>query len=177
MTWQNSRYRYFLMGITQSAKRRKRRKQMDRAQELIGESITEADLERPPQEDCPCKEGMFPKSSRRQVLRGGGLLTAAAASVLLPKRALAADDDMGSWTVPGQIAKSDYGTRSQFEKVVREATPAGTDALTPLQSLWGIITPSSLHFERHHNGVPTIDPAQHRLIIHGMVDQPMKYSV
>jgi sulfane dehydrogenase subunit SoxC len=152
-------------------------KHMDRAQELIGEPMTEADLERPAQEDCPCKEGMFPKASRRQILRGGGLLTAAAASVLLPKRALAADDDMGSWTVPGQIAKSDYGTRSQFEKVVREATPAGTDALTPLQSLWGIITPSSLHFERHHNGVPTIDPAQHRLIIHGMVDQPMKYSV
>ena len=150
---------------------------MDRAHEQIGEPMTEADLERPPQEDCPCKEGMFPKASRRQFLRGGSLLTAAAASVLLPKRTLAADDDMGSWTVPGQIAKSDYGTRSQFEKVVREATPAGTDALTPLQSLWGIITPSSLHFERHHNGVPTIDPAQHRLIIHGMVDQPMKYSV
>ena len=137
--------------------------------------MTEADLERPAQEDCPCKEGMFPKASRRQILRGGGLITAAAASALLPKRALAADDDMGSWTVPGQIAKSDYGTRSQFENVVRQAT---TDrCVTPLQSLWGIITPSGLHFERHHNGVPTIDPAQHRLLIHGMVDQPMKYSV
>ena len=151
---------------------------MDRAHAPIGEPMTEADLERPAKEDCPCKEGMFPKASRRQFLRGGGLLTAAAASALLPKRALAADDDtVGSWTVPGQIAKSDYGTRSQFETVMREATPAGTDALTPLQSLWGIITPSGLHFERHHNGVPNIDPAQHRLLIHGMVDRPMKYSV
>ncbi|HZQ41135.1 MAG TPA: sulfite dehydrogenase [Rhizomicrobium sp.] len=150
---------------------------MDRTHELIGEPMTEADLARPAQEDCPCKEGMFPKASRRQILRGGGLLTAAAATVLLPRQTLAADDDTASWTVPGQLAKSDYGTRSQFEKVVREATPAGTDALTPHQSLFGIITPSGLHFERHHNGVPTIDPAQHRLLIHGMVDRPMKYSV
>lgn len=141
----------------------------------IGEPLTEADLARPPQEDCPCKEGMFPTANRRQILKGSGLVTAAAAG-LLPARALAADGD-ASWTVPGQLAKSDYGTRSQFETVVREAMPTGSDALTPLQSLWGIITPSGLHFERHHNGVPTIDPAQHRLLIHGMVDRPMKYSV
>jgi sulfane dehydrogenase subunit SoxC len=151
---------------------------MDRALELIGEPMTETDLERPAEEDCPCKEGMFPKASRRQILRGGGLITAAAASALLPRRALAADDDMaGSWTLPGQIAKSDYGARSQFETVMRLASAGGTGALTPLQSVWGIITPSGLHFERHHNGVPNIDPAQHRLLIHGMVDRPMKYSV
>jgi len=154
---------------------------MDRARSNgppIGELTTEDEIGRSEQEDCPCKKGMFPKSSRRQILRGGGLITAAAASAFLPRRALAADaGDDASWTVPGQIAKSDYGSRSSFEKVVREATPAGTDALTPLQSLWGIITPSGLHFERHHNGVPSIDPAQHRLIIHGMVDRPMKYSV
>jgi sulfane dehydrogenase subunit SoxC len=151
---------------------------MDRALELIGEPMTETDPERPAEEDCPCKEGMFPKASRRQILRGGGLITAAAASALLPRRALAADDDMaGSWTLPGQIAKSDYGARSQFETVMRLASAGGTGALTPLQSVWGIITPSGLHFERHHNGVPNIDPAQHRLLIHGMVDRPMKYSV
>src|SRR5271170_4830003 len=97
----------------------------------VGEPVTEIELERPLQEDCACKEGMFPKASRRQILRGGGLITAAAATALLPKRALAADDDMaGSWTVPGQLAKSDYGARSQFETVVREAT-TGTGALTP----------------------------------------------
>ncbi len=149
-----------------------------RSSELqIGEPVTEIELERPAQEDCACKEGMFPKASRRQILRGGGLVTAAAATALLPKRALAADDDMaGSWTIPGEIARSDYGTRSKYETVMRSAT-TGTGALTPLQSLWGIITPSGLHFERHHNGVPTIDPAQHRLLIHGLVDRPMKYSV
>jgi sulfane dehydrogenase subunit SoxC len=147
----------------------------------IGEPFTEMDLVRPAEEDCPCKEGMFPRASRRQFLRRGGLLTAAA--TLLPVRAMAADAPAAAavtdppWSVPGRVARSDYGIRSPFETVARLATPAGTDALTPLQSLQGIITPSGLHFERHHNGIPNIDPSQHRLIIHGMVDRPMKYSV
>ena len=98
---------------------------MDRARSNgppIGELTTEDEIGRSEQEDCPCKKGMFPKSSRRQILRGGGLITAAAASAFLPRRALAADaGDDASWTVPGQIAKSDYGSRSSFEKVVREA--------------------------------------------------------
>jgi sulfane dehydrogenase subunit SoxC len=47
----------------------------------------------------------------------------------------------------------------------------------PLQDLVGIITPSSLHFERHHSGVPTIDPAQHELLLHGLVDRPLRFSL
>jgi sulfane dehydrogenase subunit SoxC len=39
------------------------------------------------------------------------------------------------------------------------------------------MTPSSLHFERHHNGVPAIDPARHRLLIHGLVDKPLNFTV
>src|SRR6185312_8527439 len=145
--------------------------------ERIGEPVSEADLERSLEEDCPCKEGMFLKASRRQIL-SGGLIAAAAASTFLPRGTLAAvDGAAGSWTRPGQLAKDDYGAPSQFEKVVREATPNAQAAFTPLQSLWGIITPSGLHYERHHNGVPTIRPARHRLVIHGMVEQPMKYSV
>jgi sulfane dehydrogenase subunit SoxC len=49
--------------------------------------------------------------------------------------------------------------------------------MTPLQALTGTITPSDLHFERHHAGVPTIDPATHRLVIHGLVDRPLSFSV
>jgi sulfane dehydrogenase subunit SoxC len=49
--------------------------------------------------------------------------------------------------------------------------------MTPLQSLTGTITPSDLHFERHHAGVPTIDPAVHRLMVHGLVDRPLSFSV
>ena len=147
----------------------------------IGEAVSEGEAERALQADCDCKAGMFPNgqratASRRQILRGGGLLTAAAA--ILPARAaLAADALDPPWSVPGAIAKSDYGSRAPFEKVARLASFGGTSSLTPLQASTGIITPSGLHFERHHNGIPAIDPDQHRLIIHGMVDKPMKYSV
>src|SRR6266540_2240611 len=70
-----------------------------------------------------------------------------------------------------------YGERTRFEKAVRQQFPTKTNesswTFTPLQDSRGIITPSSLHFERHHAGVPDIDPAKHRLMIHGMVDRPM----
>jgi sulfane dehydrogenase subunit SoxC len=46
-------------------------------------------------------------------------------------------------------------------------------SLTPLQDLTGTITPSDLHFERHHSGVPALDPATHSLLIHGLVDRPL----
>lgn len=48
---------------------------------------------------------------------------------------------------------------------------------TPLQHLDGMITPSRLHFERHHSGIPAIVPDQHRLIIHGLVDRPLAFDV
>ena len=70
-----------------------------------------------------------------------------------------------------------YGSRSQFEKEVRWFAPTKTASFTPMQSGYGIITPSGLHYERHHAGIPNIDPAKHRLIIHGLVDRPMKYSL
>jgi sulfane dehydrogenase subunit SoxC len=47
-------------------------------------------------------------------------------------------------------------------------------AKTPLGDLTGIITPSSLHYTtQHFYGVPTIDPAAHRLMIHGLVERPL----
>ena len=48
---------------------------------------------------------------------------------------------------------------------------------TPLQDLDGIITPNGLFYERHHGGVPTIDPAQHRLMLHGLVDRPLIFTM
>jgi sulfane dehydrogenase subunit SoxC len=60
---------------------------------------------------------------------------------------------------------------------VRWANPTKTASWVPMQSGYGIITPSGLHYERHHAGIPNIDLAKHRLIIHGLVDRPMKYSV
>jgi sulfane dehydrogenase subunit SoxC len=71
-----------------------------------------------------------------------------------------------------------YGERSAFETATRSfkadsATPGTGSSRTPLQDLHGIITPSALHFERHHSGVPTIDPARHELMIHGLVERPL----
>jgi sulfane dehydrogenase subunit SoxC len=71
-----------------------------------------------------------------------------------------------------------YGERSSFETAVRSfkantPTPGTGSSRTPLQDSLGIITPSSLHFERHHSGVPTIDPAGHELMIHGLVERPL----
>jgi sulfane dehydrogenase subunit SoxC len=76
-----------------------------------------------------------------------------------------------------------YGQPSKFEeKVVRVATTAagttGTGASrTPLHRLDGMITPNGLHFERHHSGIPEIDPAKHRLLIHGLVKRPLVFTL
>src|SRR4029453_8661868 len=72
---------------------------------------------------------------------------------------------------------SDLGARSPFEKPKRLSLTAGrTSSQTPLQDLEGIITPADLHFERHHGGVPTIDPEHYSLLIHGMVERPMVFT-
>jgi sulfane dehydrogenase subunit SoxC len=80
-------------------------------------------------------------------------------------------------------AVSSYGSRSRFEKTTRYFTQntkvplEETASRTPLHDTYGIITPSSLHFERHHSGVPEIDPAAHTLTIHGLVDRPLVFTV
>ena len=73
---------------------------------------------------------------------------------------------------------SDLGGRSPFEKPKRVSLGAArTSSQTPLQDLEGIITPADLHFERHHGGVPTIDPKQYSLLIHGMVERPLVFTL
>lgn len=73
---------------------------------------------------------------------------------------------------------SSVGRRSPFVSPSR--TPVGEvtgSSLTPLHQLNGTITPADLHFERHHAGVPQIDPARHTLVIHGLVARPLAFSV
>ncbi len=78
---------------------------------------------------------------------------------------------------------SNYGQPSAYEKnVIRwiannPDVPGNGVSWTPLQDLEGIITPNGLHYERHHNGVPQIDPARHRLVIHGLVEQPLMFTI
>src|SRR2546422_7112300 len=76
-----------------------------------------------------------------------------------------------------------YGQPSPFDNTIRKTLgqlTAVTDTAltTPLQDLDGIITPSGLHFLMDHvKGWPDIDPKQHRLLIHGMVDRPLTYTM
>lgn len=74
-----------------------------------------------------------------------------------------------------------YGERSPFEHAVRSfqtsSTPGTGSSRTPLQDLFGTITPSSLHFERHHSGVPKIDPNAHELLLDGLVERPLVFTL
>jgi sulfane dehydrogenase subunit SoxC len=89
-----------------------------------------------------------------------------------------------SKTLGAPVASRAYGLPSQYERnVQRRESPGLTRtsissvAFAPLQSLFGIITPSGLHFERHHAGWHDIDPSHHRLMIHGLVARPKVYTV
>ena len=84
--------------------------------------------------------------------------------------------------VPGEPF-TPYGQPAEYEnEVARFPSPnrlmrnSGA-SWTPLHKLEGIITPNGLHYERHHNGVPQIDPAEHRLLLHGLVRQPLTFSI
>src|SRR5260221_11323659 len=76
-----------------------------------------------------------------------------------------------------------YGQPSKFEsKVARTfASLPGTTGTgasrTPHHLLDGMITPNGLHFERHHSGIPDIDPDAHRLLIHGLVKRPLIFTL
>jgi sulfane dehydrogenase subunit SoxC len=70
---------------------------------------------------------------------------------------------------------SELGTRSPYENPKR--VTSFTSSRTPLQDLYGFITPADLHFERHHSGIPDINPDNHELLIHGMVEKPMVFTL
>ncbi|MFW5655897.1 MAG: sulfite dehydrogenase [Roseicyclus sp.] len=146
-------------------------------------------LDPPPEESCACRKGMFPGLSRRSLLAGGaslgGAMVAAAAG-----RAQEAPPGAELDPVPDDptreqgrpvLSENGYGSRAQFESEVRWRYPTATAhtswSMTPLASGHGIVTPSGLHFERHHAGIPTIDPREHQLILHGMVEEPMRFTM
>ena len=120
--------------------------------------------------------------SRRHLLQFG----ASGAGLALSTGALGADQGLSfqipTWSrQPGPGATA-YGTRSPFaDNLQRLAAqpnptyPGGGSSRSPLQYLQGTITPNSLHFERHHAGVPNIDPSQHILVINGLVRQPLAF--
>ena len=113
--------------------------------------------------------------SRRRYLSFTG--AGAAAAFLAPVHA-AQPWEQGSGRPP-----SVYGEPSRFVRLGRERVgghafgPAAGSSSTPLQHLNGIITPNSLHFERHHSGIPDIDPQQHTLTVQGRVRKPLRFSL
>ncbi len=126
------------------------------------------------------------KKGRRGFLAGA--LAAASASALPPA---ARADDPAILHLPehskglGQpVTARGYGLPSKFEQnLMRRESPgltrvsAASVGFTPLQGMFGIITASGLHFERHHQGWWDIDPSQHRLMINGLVKEARVYTM
>src|SRR5947209_9211728 len=113
------------------------------------------------------------------LLGAGGLGAASVAGA-----EAAGPPDAPPWMKSPGAGMSEYGSPAKHEAHVKRAAIAsrpGTTgsgaSRTPLEALDGMITPSGLHFERHHSGVPDIDPSQHRLLIHGLVKRPLIFSV
>jgi len=126
---------------------------------------------------------------RRVFLRQGGGLVAAlgtAAGLASYSRPVAAETlVVPEWTkTPGAWFQG-YTQPSKYEgNVVRGPLPTSAyggigpgNARSPLQFLDGMITPNGVHYERSHNGVPDIDPAAHRLLIHGLVKRPLTFTL
>ena len=143
---------------------------------------------------------MNPKQSgRRRFLKDGVALAGLAAGALAIRSAsgqtLGSANDQALEGTPGigegQHFDAIYGVRSRYETAGRiggiGAYSTGPDGkvirpyiggLTPIQNLIGIITPSALHYHNTHGyPPPDIDPQQHRLLIHGMVDRPMIFTM
>jgi sulfane dehydrogenase subunit SoxC len=122
---------------------------------------------------------------RRALLGRGiiyaGAVTAGAGGAL--NHAAAEPLPVDPWSLePGAVIPA-YGTPSKYEnKVTRTLTnPKGeartANARTPHHLLDGTITPAGLHFVVSRTGIPDIDPAKHRLVIHGLVKQPVVFTL
>jgi sulfane dehydrogenase subunit SoxC len=115
---------------------------------------------------------------RRTAALTGGALAGSATAAPLPIPG--ANQEAGR-----PIDASAYGMPSKYEAHVmrrRAEVPKNLQnwsdwSMTPIQHQPGIITPNGLVFERHHAGTPDIDSATHRLAIHGMVKQPLVFTM
>jgi sulfane dehydrogenase subunit SoxC len=130
-------------------------------------------------------------ASRRRFLAGAGVAGASAALSTVARASPPAKADpliteIQDWNrqLGAGVDAAPYGKPSPFEKgVIRRNVPWLTaDAIssinfTPIHALDGIVTPNGVCFERHHSGVAEIDPAKHRLMINGLVDRPLVFTM
>ena len=136
----------------------------------------------------------LPRDDRRSFLRKAFLAASAATIAGTSARAFATNEATGDPAILnlpahtkglGQpVATRGYGLPSKFEEnLQRRESPgltrvgAASVSFAPLQGFFGIITPSGLHFERHHQGWWDIDPTQHRFMINGLVANPKVYTM
>src|SRR5688572_30600157 len=131
------------------------------------------------------------RTGRRDFIRQAFAAAAAAAAPV----ALAATGDPAILQLPAHskglglpVATDGYGRPSKHEANVQRRRSPGLTPTTqasvsfaPLQSLFGIVTPSGLHFERHHQGWWDVEPSAHRLMINGsdekMLNKPMVFTM
>lgn len=107
--------------------------------------------------------------TRRELLAGAaGAMSAAAVAPVAGQQSV---------TTTRRAGRGPNGVDQRSRFVTPQRDPSATSSRTPLQDLRGTITPADLHFERHHGGVPDIDPAQYELLVHGMVDRPTVFSL
>src|SRR5215471_2477764 len=122
----------------------------------------------------------------RRALLGRGIVfagatTAGVGSVLTGAAAEPLKND--PWSLEMGSVVPPYQVPSRFEKAVvrRRSNPSNafrnSHARTPHHLLQGTVTPNGLFFTISHSALPDIDPAQHKLVIHGLVKQPLVYTV
>ena len=134
------------------------------------------------------------RPDRRRFLKGGaalaGGLTLGAVEPALGQTPAPGQSGEGQSQVPDYSSDEliAYGERSRFvtsKRIPHGGRPSPDQfglvfhVATPLQDSVGVITPSSLHYIGTTRGsfVPDIDPAEHRLMIHGMVDRPLVFTM
>jgi len=125
---------------------------------------------------------------RRGFLKGGAALTG---GLTLGAVAPAFGQTQTPASPPMIKEKTDqiaYGARSKHVTSVRiphGGRPSPDNfgltfhVASPLQDSVGVITPSSLHYYATTRGsfLPDIDPREHTLMIHGLVDRPLTFSM
>jgi sulfane dehydrogenase subunit SoxC len=119
---------------------------------------------------------------RRRFLKQGAAL---AATATVAQGARSQELAGAPWERAYGAGFTGYGQPSRFEQPVQrhlikpygDLAPGSGVALSPIEKLEGIITPSSLHNDRSHSGTPDIDPKQHQLLFHGLVARPLRFSM
>lgn len=128
----------------------------------------------------------LPQNKRRDFMLNGLKLTAGTALATAVGKVVAGQENLPpnvpTWqkSLGRGVVSVPYGQPSKHEaNLIRRtvewltADKIASISMSPLHKMKGIITPSGLHFERYHGGVPEVNPDDHRIMINGMVERPL----